>query len=109
VYCPQCGIEYRDGFNECSDCGVPLVVEKPPERRGPGDPNLELVTVLEGSDRLLLATAKGLLDNEGIPYAVSGEEIPGVGLVFPGWRVQVALDRAEEARTTLHAVIRADA
>lgn len=101
MYCPQCGVEYREGFNECSDCRVPLVVEKSPGRRAPGDPNLELVTVLEGNDRLLLATVKGLLDDEGITYAVLSEDIPGMGFVFPWWRVQVALDRAEDARRVL--------
>jgi len=25
MYCPKCGIEYRDGLLKCSDCGVALV------------------------------------------------------------------------------------
>ena len=25
MYCPQCGVEFRDGFTECSDCHVPLL------------------------------------------------------------------------------------
>ena len=30
-WCPECKIEYRDGFKVCSDCGSELVEEKPPE------------------------------------------------------------------------------
>ena len=30
MWCPQCGSEYRPGFVECADCGVPLV-DQPPE------------------------------------------------------------------------------
>ena len=102
-----CRAEYRDGFTQCSDCRVPLVAEKPPEPKGPGDPDLEWVTVLEGSDRLLiLPLAKGLLEAAGIPFYVVGDEIgPRLAMVddciYPWWRVQVGLDREEEARTLL--------
>lgn len=30
-HCPRCGAEYRPGFAECSDCGVPLVPGSAPE------------------------------------------------------------------------------
>ena len=29
-WCPSCGAEYRAGFDECADCHVALVDEKPP-------------------------------------------------------------------------------
>lgn len=29
MLCPQCSVEYREGFTECSDCRVPLVAELP--------------------------------------------------------------------------------
>lgn len=28
MYCPKCKTEYREGFKECSDCGVDLVPGK---------------------------------------------------------------------------------
>jgi len=27
MFCPSCETEYREGFTECSDCGVALVWE----------------------------------------------------------------------------------
>jgi len=30
VFCPSCEAEYRDGFTECSDCGVTLVATLEP-------------------------------------------------------------------------------
>src|SRR5689334_19836638 len=89
MYCPQCGAEYREGFNECSDCQAALVWEKPPEPEdllsefdnvppGRGNPDLELVTVLETSDPLVIAAAKGLLDEAPIPFYVLGDEIGGM-------------------------------
>ena len=37
------------------------------------DPDLDLVVVLETSDRILLAFAKGLLEEAGIPFYVLGQ------------------------------------
>jgi hypothetical protein len=28
-YCPKCGCEYREGYSECTNCGVPLVRRLP--------------------------------------------------------------------------------
>lgn len=46
---------------------------------------LEFAVVLETMDRLLLAMAKGLLDDAGLDYFVSGDEIglrPGMSDAF---------------------------
>ncbi len=36
-WCPQCGLEYREGFVRCSECGVALVAG-PPAAGDPADP-----------------------------------------------------------------------
>ena len=37
MICPECRSEFREGFTQCSTCGVNLVVElPPPETRGRG-------------------------------------------------------------------------
>ena len=74
MYCPQCRIEYRDGFSECSDCHAPLSAGPlPPSQAGPFDPTLDLVVVLETNDRIQLALAKGVLEDAGIPFFVLGQ------------------------------------
>lgn len=37
-WCPQCGLEYREGFVRCSECGVALVAEPPAAAGEPADP-----------------------------------------------------------------------
>src|ERR1019366_2688463 len=71
VYCPQCRCEYRDGFSECSDCRVPLLAGTPPQKTA--DPALGLVVVLETNDQILIAFAKGLLEEAGIPFFILGQ------------------------------------
>jgi hypothetical protein len=109
VYCPKCRAEYREGFSKCSDCQIPLVAEKPAAPKGPGDPELELVTVLESSDPLMITAAKDLLEEGCIPFYVFGEEVaPRIAMVgaysHPWCRVQVGCDREMEARALLQAL-----
>jgi hypothetical protein len=85
-------------------------VEKPPESKGPGDPDLELVTVLEGNDPLLIAAAKDSLRDADIPFYVLGEEIaPRIGtvggyIIHPWCRIQVGCDRETEALALLRPI-----
>ncbi len=104
MYCPECGAEYRAGFTECADCRVPLT-DEPPESEA-ADPGLELKIVFEGNDPLLVAAAKSVLEEAGIPFYVLGEELgvrfgPVGALIHPWCRFQVAADREEEARRLL--------
>ena len=106
MYCPKCGAEYREGFNECSDCQIPLVLWKPEQPEERGDPDLQLVTVLEASDPLVIGSAKGILQEAGVAFYVLGDEIaprygPVGGLIHPWCRVQVGHDREREVRTLL--------
>jgi hypothetical protein len=110
VYCPQCRIEFREGFTECSDCHVPLLAgTPPPEPPDPFDPDLGLVVVLETSDRMHIALAEGLLEDSGIPFFVLGQIatlIQDVDPLLHKWlRVQVPRDREAEARGLLEALL----
>ena len=108
MYCPKCGVEYRAGFTECADCRVALVDEKPQVPKDPPDPNLDLVTVLEGNDPLLIELAKASLTDADIPFYVQGEEVGMrllVGSFMQTWhRIQVAADREQEARELLQQI-----
>lgn len=102
MFCPACGVEYREGFVRCADCGVPLVDKKP---KPVEDPDLDLVTVLETRDRVLVSAAKSLLDGEHIPCCVLGDETGKryamTDGVFPWFRIQVGADHEAEARSLL--------
>jgi hypothetical protein len=106
MYCPQCRVEYRDGFTKCSDCHVPLLTgTRPPDPPDPFDPTLELVVVLETSDPIELAMAKGLLEDAGIPFFVLGQIATLVqdvdGFLRKWLRLQVPCDREAQARELL--------
>ena len=67
-----------------------------------GEPDLELITVMAGNDRLVLALARGLLEDAGIPFYAAGDDIRS-GRRTPGtdWEIQVACDREKEAQALL--------
>src|SRR5215467_11152713 len=71
----------------------------------PFDPNLDLVVVLETSDRILVAFAKGLLEEAGIPFYVLGQIATLIqdvdGFLHKWVRLQVPRDREAEARQLL--------
>jgi hypothetical protein len=110
MYCPQCKVEYRDGFTECADCHVSLLSGScPPDPPDSFDPDLELVVVLETNDSMQLAMAKGLLAQAGIPLFVLGQVatlVQGVDPFLRKWeRLQVPRDREAEARELLQQVL----
>jgi hypothetical protein len=99
VYCPQCRVEYRDGFSQCSDCQVALVSGLPPETPAPP---LHWVTVFESNDMLAIGLAQGSLEDSGIPFLIRSEETAArlvLGpVMFPPSRFLVPKDREVEAR-----------
>jgi hypothetical protein len=110
MYCPRCQSEYRDGFTECSDCGAPLVEGAAPAPSPDAfDPALGLVVVLETTNPIQLALAKGALDDNGIPYFVLGQIATLITdidpFLFKCVRLQVPCDREQEARALLDAVL----
>ena len=103
MYCPECGSEYREGFVTCADCEVPLTEAPPAE---PVHPDVQLVTVFEGTDPAALALAESLLLEEKIPYFKKGDQIQdlfamgrifGINVVVGPVQIQVPEEHAEAA------------
>jgi putative signal transducing protein len=104
VYCPECRVEYREGFAECSDCLVSLVPDLPLAQVSEPEPEIDYVTVLETANPALLAVAKSLLRSAGIKHLVLGEglqDIIGGGRLGSGnlvtGPVRIAVRRDNEA------------
>lgn len=105
MYCPECGSEYREGYFTCVDCEVPLTEAPPPE---PVHPDVNLVTVFEGTDPAALALAESLLLEDRIPYYKKGEQIQDLFGRIPGFNpvvgpvlIQVPEEHAQAASEML--------
>ena len=83
-----------------------------PHPAGSFDPTLGLVVVLETSDQIQLAFAKGLLEDAGIPFFVLGQIatlVQDVDAFLHKWvRIQVPRDREAEARELLEGMFEED-
>jgi len=70
MFCPRCRAEYRPGFSRCSDCGVGLVDQLPPDpssgERGSGIDSEELVVVRSYPTVIEAELAKSALESVGI-------------------------------------------
>ncbi len=99
MYCPECGAEYRDGFAECSDCGVPLVDE--PTAASRSEPEfVDLEEVLTTVDSGQIALVKSILDAEEIHYVAHGEHSHSLQSPIPV-RFLVAKEDVTRARGVL--------
>ena len=76
MFCPECQGEYREGFTECADCGVPLV-EKLTEAAEAADPapDAGLVALVRTGDPNELAFAEAVLTEADIPFVKKGESV----------------------------------
>lgn len=107
MFCPKCGVEYRQGFRTCNDCDVALVHELPlelrPENRGgaAGTAHVEYVEILETYSPADIAFIKSVLDAEGITYFFTGEYIGSIQPMADRARLMVSKDQAEEVRSFL--------
>jgi hypothetical protein len=68
MFCPECAAEYREGFTECSDCGVALVATLEPTRREQLAEGL--TAVMETIDSEELATVVDRLEKAEVPYVI---------------------------------------
>ncbi len=108
-YCPKCKAEYRQEFDTCADCDIPLVYELPKEhdeKDGLGVPKnispppklAEIFCTFNPSD---IAIIKSLLEASDIFYVVEGEfSTYARNFVAPA-RIKVAEEQLNEARELL--------
>ena len=68
MFCPSCEAEYREGFTECSDCGVALVATLEPKQREEIVPGL--TALMETIDPVELAEVVDRLEKASVPYVV---------------------------------------
>lgn len=108
MHCPECGAEYREGFDRCAECDIALVREPPSPEDHEATP---YVTVFETSETDVIPVIKSILQGAEIPYQTQGEammnlfpsDLLGRVMSRPGAEVafRVPEDRAEEARELL--------
>lgn len=100
MFCPECKAEYREGFTVCSDCGVPLVDQLPPEDK-PDDTRrpeyVEFEEILRTYNPADVALIKSVLDGEGITYYFLGENFMYVRPLADPARLMVSKDQAQRA------------
>ncbi|HKS82128.1 MAG TPA: hypothetical protein VJR23_11555 [Candidatus Acidoferrales bacterium] len=77
MFCPVCKAEYRLGFTECSDCGVPLVenLDDPPAPSGEpaGQESGELLWT--GTQTRLFSEICRALDDAHLPYHKASRDV----------------------------------
>jgi ankyrin repeat protein len=79
MFCPQCRVEYREGFTECSDCRVPLVAKLSAQTETPAV--VDMVEVLVTEDPAFLDEAMTLLREAEIGCSLeSGRSVIPDGL-----------------------------
>ena len=110
MFCPECGVEFREGFDTCSDCGVALVAECPQE---PETPFAKMVAVFVGTELATVMRAKSLLDDAGIHYVEKGEQVQDLfGFLRVGTggpvRIEVDEEHAAKAREVLAGLVMED-
>lgn len=77
-WCPKCGSEYRDGFTECTSCGVKLVDKLTDEQKKQAEMEERRDMVLpEGMSRpVAVFTAKNRLEADSIEDMLRDNDIP---------------------------------
>jgi hypothetical protein len=85
VICPECGTEYRPGFDVCFDCGVPLISEveyqelaEERETELERYRNMDIVRVHSVQGQPEADLIKSLLESNGIESYTKGQAVQSV-------------------------------
>ena len=104
MFCPNCKLEYREGFTECSDCQVPLVRDLAEARASNGESqDFEAVELLwTGTDSNAASAITDALDAAKISHHTTTREVgPLPGLSMPVFAILIHARDAGVARTAL--------
>jgi hypothetical protein len=93
MFCPECGVEYREGFTLCSDCNVELVAILPEEF----PQYIEYIEVASTFSQSEIAFLKSLLDSVGITYYFKSEIFTRVDPLIQSSRLMIAKDDIQKA------------
>ena len=109
-YCPNCGAEYRPGFDRCSDCDVALVDEPLTPEEDLNASDAELTEVYSSGRSIDAEVVRSMLEGHGIEARLWGgglgqwrmesalTEMTGVPNAFNAHRVMVSPEQADDAR-----------
>lgn len=77
MFCPKCKSEYREGFKQCKECQLDLVVQLATEDFDDDDVLIELASSIQ---QTAIGVIKSILDAEGIKYIIFDES---TGNLYP--------------------------
>jgi hypothetical protein len=107
MFCPVCKSEYREGFNRCADCDVPLVNSLASEKEPLDHASLE--NLWQGNDRRISSIVCSELERLGVPYREQKADSRFLGLSNqPEIAIFVPRAHVKQAREALSALPWAD-
>jgi hypothetical protein len=112
MFCPKCGVEYREGFKQCSDCGVDLVESRPVSARAenPGSHDTA-VAVWRGDDPVAFSAILAALEEANIPARQLSlhEQFSGIFAIQPpAYEILVHPDNAAQAEKVIRDALQPD-
>ena len=100
-FCPQCEAEYEAGVDACTECGVALVADLPPDE-APDTADGEPVPFRNFANAAEASLVRDLLEENGIRAYVSGGDFTVAPSMFSGEIVLMVDERDLDRATALH-------
>jgi hypothetical protein len=100
-FCPQCEAEYEAGVDACTDCGVALVADLPPDE-APDTADGEPVALRNFANAAEASLVRDLLEENGIRAYVSGGDFTVAPSMFSGEIVLMVDERDLDRATALY-------